>query len=565
MKVSHLLLAIVVGLGITAAVVWGAAGTLSAGSAVGWDYKGVTYVSWARGDYPWATSWQAQTYADSQAIYAVSITTGCAHSELGGLKMSIDLVGGHPNKSNGEVFVDLRYHPPLLEPPCCVTAPVNLSGRQVCAYVWNPAGSEGNPSCPNGLQVVVKDGNWKSFYGTWHNIRENQWNYVCTTPGTTAPPGGYMDAGFDPTKIVLLGVKVGAGGCSTAEFSGTMCLDDVGWTIGGCNPAYTFENITHSLDSLHGTAANYVSLVTTWYMDTHTSSALHADPQRTHTDAEIIATIQALHDRGMHVMLKPHVDVMDGTWRGLLDPVDKEAWFISYTDFITHYAGIAQNSEAELFCIGTELESLVTDTYRSQWVAIVNAITQTYTGTLTYAANWDGYENVSFWDQVDLAGIDAYFPLSNDPDPSLDDLVAGWSHFCYTTTSPCYTYSGPVECHNWVEEIEAWQSTIHKPVVFTEIGYESADCAAATPWDANSMMPNCDLQARCYEAAFRVFKDRPWFRGAFWWTWSPWSDAGGCCDTGFTPQNKPAESVLICSHWRYAIYLPLVLRGYAPQ
>ena len=149
--------------------------------------------------------------------------------------MSVDLVGGHPNKSNGETFVDLRYHPPLLEPPCCVTAPVNLNGKQICAYVWSPVGSEGNPSCPNGLQVVVKDGNWKSFYGTWHNIRENQWNYVCTTPGTTAPPGGYMDAGFDPTKIVLLGVKVGAGGCSTAEFSGTQ-PEERGNRFSGANP-----------------------------------------------------------------------------------------------------------------------------------------------------------------------------------------------------------------------------------------------------------------------------------------------------------------------------------------
>jgi len=52
---------------------------------------------------------------------------------------------------------------------------------------------------------------------------------------------------------------------------------------------------------------------------------------------------------------------------------------------------------------------------------------------------------------------------------------------------------------------------------------------------------------------------------AFWWTWSPWSNVGGCCDAGFTPQNKPAKSVLTCSYVRYIVYLPIVLRGYAPQ
>jgi hypothetical protein len=564
MRVSRLCAAIALGVGVTAAIVWGAVAARKVAPEVAWDYRGITYVSWTRGDYPWTTSWKAQTYADSQAITAVSITTGCAHSGVGGLEMTVDLAGGHANKSNGEVFVDLRYHPPLLEPPCCLTVPADLDGVPICAYVWSPAGSRGNPSCQNGLQVFVKDENWRNFYGSWLNIQENQWNHVCVPPGTTAPSGGYMDPGFDPTRIVLLGVKVGAGGCSAATFSGTMCLDDVGWTAKGCNPSYTFENVRNSLDKLRDTKANYVSLVTTWYMNAHTSSAIHPDPSQTHTDAEIIATIQAIHDRGMGVMLKPHVDVVDGTWRGAIDPVDKDGWFASYRDFITHYAEIAQNSGVELFCIGTELESLVTDTYRSRWIAAIDAIKQTYTGTLIYAANWDGYENVSFWDQVDLVGIDAYFPLSNDPDPSLDELVEGWTHFCYTTTSPCYTYTGPVECHNWVDEIESWQATIGKPAVFTEIGYESADCAAATPWDANSSTPNCNLQARCYEAVFRAFKDKPWLLGVFWWAWAPWSDAGGCCDTGFTPQNKPAERVLMCSYGR-CVYLPIILKNHAAQ
>jgi hypothetical protein len=563
-KPVHLLAAIALGLGLTVAVAWGIAGALNASSQVDWDYRGVTCVSWTRGDYPWTTSWRAQTYTDSQAITAVSITTSCAHSGAGGLAMVVDLVGGHPNKGGGEAFVDLRYHPPLLEPPCCVTAPIDLDGIPICAYVWSPAGSGGNPSRPNGLQVLVKDENWKGFYGNWHNIQENQWNYVCATPGTTAPPLGHVDPGFDPTRIVLLGVKIGAGSGSTAAFSGTMCLDDVGWTAGGCNPAYTFENVKNSLDKLQDTHANYVSLVTTWYMDTYTSPTISPDPGRTHTDAEIVDAIEAIRNRGMDVMLKPHVDVMDDTWRGVIDPVDEEAWFASYTSFITHYAEIAQDNGVELFCIGTELESLVTGTYRPDWVAIVNAIKQTYAGKLIYAANWDGHENVSFWDQVDLAGIDAYFPLSNDPDPPLDGLVEGWTHFCYTTTSPCYTYDGPVECHNWVDEIENWQRTITRPVVFTEIGYQSADCAAATPWDADSTTPNCGLQARCYEAVFRVFKDKPWFLGAFWWAWTPLSDAGGCCDTDFTPQNKPAESALTGAYERHFVYLPIVLKDY-PQ
>jgi len=178
------------------------------------------------------------------------------------------------------------------------------------------------------------------------------------------------------------------------------------------------------------------------------------------------------------------------------------------------------------------------------WVDIIDNIRAVYSGTLVYAANWDGYENVSFWDQMDLVGIDAYFPISNEENPSLTELVDGWSDYCFPAGSPYNAYGDSRDCHNWMEEIETWQITIDKPIVFTEIGYPGADYAAATPWIAGSHIPNCELQARCYEAVFLVFSDEDWFRGAFWWNWFPWSDAGGCCDLDFTPQNKPAESVL---------------------
>jgi hypothetical protein len=194
-------------------------------TAFKWPYKGMTIVSWTRGDYPWATSWRAQTYTDSQAISQVAITTTNPTEGQGSLALTVDLIGGDPNKSNGETFVDLRYHPPLMEATCCLTTPLNLQGVQVSAQVYCPTGSRGNPSIPNGLQVFAKsvdaEDNWWSFYGSWHNIQENTWNEVTMTPSTVAPPGGHKDPLFDLTQIVALGVKIGAGTGSTATFTGT--------------------------------------------------------------------------------------------------------------------------------------------------------------------------------------------------------------------------------------------------------------------------------------------------------------------------------------------------------
>jgi hypothetical protein len=41
-----------------------------------------------------------------------------------------------------------------------------------------------------------------------------------------------------------------------------------------------------------------------------------------------------------------------------------------------------------------------------------------------------------------------------------------------------------------------------------------------------------------------VMTTKPWWDGAFWWSWDPNPNSGGSSDTGFTPQNKPAQAVL---------------------
>lgn len=523
-------------------------------ATVSWPYKGLTYVSWTRGDYPWTASWRAETYPGSQAVSQVAITTTNPYEGQGALALAVNLIGGDPNHGSGETFVDLRYHPPRMESTCCLSSPLDLAGSEVSAQVYCPAGSRGDPSKPNGLQLFARsadaDGNWWSFYGSWHDIREGAWNTVTMTPGPTAPPGGYKDPLFDPARLVALGLKIGAGDGSTAEFHGPCWLDNVRWSAGCAEAKYGFEDVENALDQLVRTHANYVALVVTWYMDDAASTVIAPDSQQTHTDAELIAAIQAIHERKMAVMLKPHVDTQDGTWRGELAPDDVGAWFASYQAFITQYAELAEANQVELFSVGTELASLSGSAYETRWDSVINAVKTHYTGPLTYSANWGAapgaeYLNVSFWDRLNLAGVDAYFPLSDEADPTLEQLIAGWS-----------SYHG--NC--WLCDLESWQATLGRPVIFTEIGYGSRNYAAREPWLADVETPNCALQARALQAAIAVFRDKPWFQGMFWWTWTPFSGAGGCCDRGFSPQHKPAAALLACTYGR-CLHLPLVLKG----
>ena len=171
--------------------------------------------------------WIPQTYIDSQAVTAVAQSES-GMSEFGcySLQLAVDLVGGHANKSKGEAFVDMRY----FAPPG-IKAPINLEGVEITVWIYAPRASAGDRSKPNGVQVFVKDENFKNEYGTWFNISEytDKWIPVRLTPSKIPPIDGFMDPGFDPSRIVIVGVKIGTGTNSTSTYSGMIYVDGVDW------------------------------------------------------------------------------------------------------------------------------------------------------------------------------------------------------------------------------------------------------------------------------------------------------------------------------------------------
>jgi len=149
-----------------------------------------------------------------------------------------------------------------------------------------------------------------------------------------------------------------------------------------------------------------------------------------------------------------------------------------------------------------------------------------YSGLITYAANHGGEEtSITWWDAVDYIGVDAYYSLTDENDPTLAELRAAW------------------EPH--VATLANLASTWEKPILFTEIGYRSQDGTNRHPW-AWETEGAIDLQeqADAYQAAFESVYDQPWFAGMFWWSWDTDPFVGGPRDDGYTPHDKPAEDVL---------------------
>jgi len=294
--------------------------------------------------------------------------------------------------------------------------------------------------------------------------------------------------------------------------------------------------------AIRATGANYTSVVATQYMQTATSNTIAPETPTspgyngsyalTPTDSAVAAAIQNLQAQGLTVFLKPQVDSIDGTFRGSFAPASPAAWFASYQTFILHYAALASANGVGGLVIGTEFKSLSGSAYLSYWTSIISQIRTSYPSlTLTYAANATGagdeFTTVSFWNQLDIIGVDGYFPLTNHADPTVAQLVAAWTN----------NKSG----FNAVAALQSLQATYNKPLIFTEIGYVSAagtneapyaNAVASAPYDPTE-------QQNCYEAFFEVFSQQTaWMKGVFWWSWSV--SPPGSSDEGYTPQSKPA-------------------------
>jgi hypothetical protein len=306
--------------------------------------------------------------------------------------------------------------------------------------------------------------------------------------------------------------------------------------------AYGSATAADALAALRTTGTDRAALVPTWYMAKATSSEIRADPSLTPTDTALRTAARTAGSLGMRVVIKPHIDVRDGTFRGDIAPASRSRWWHAYRIMLRHYAALAEQEGAAMLEVGTELTSMSAD--ERQWRALIADVRARFTGQLTFAANWiDGARAIRFWDALDAIGIDAYMPLvTDDPDPSVARLARAWS------------------ARGYVAQLRNLSRRHRRPVLFTELGYRSRRCTAGSPWewsDAGGSIAQRP-QARAYEAAFRVFAGRPWFHGIYWWDWSAQGWNAEVADGSHRFAGKKAEAVVRSwystpSQWRQTV------------
>ncbi|MEM6730207.1 MAG: hypothetical protein AAF658_01555 [Myxococcota bacterium] len=238
--------------------------------------------------------------------------------------------------------------------------------------------------------------------------------------------------------------------------------------------------------------------------------------------------IREAHARGLKILVKPHLAYWGSgfSWRGEIDfedPVALERFFTDYHRWTVHLARLSRDADA--FSVGCELDELLE--HEPKWRALIADVRAVTKAPLTYAANWPNYEKVRFWDALDAIGIQAYFPLSENPDPSTAELEAAWS--------------------DRMKKLRTYSAAQARTIVFTELGYNRSTDAARMPWDyrVDGSEQARLLQERCLEAALAAVDSEPSVVGSFLWKWFPEPYPNGRTYALATDEMKS----LICEQW----------------
>jgi hypothetical protein len=250
-------------------------------------------------------------------------------------------------------------------------------------------------------------------------------------------------------------------------------------------------------------------------------------------DSMYIKTIHNLRAKGMHIFLKPHIWMREG-WRSNIQLDNKKewsVWFDSYRNHMIHQAMLAEYTGVDLFCIGTELKTSI-NAQPELWDSLISEIKSVYRGKLTYAMNWDDeIGDIKFWGQMDYIGIQAYYPLTNNRNPSLSQIKNGWQKH--------------------IKKLKNISKKYKKPILFTEIGYRSDEIATIEPWlwdsvvnDTTNVVSN-HIQNLAYEALFQELWVKKWFAGMYFWQWHVDHDVDHThSKMDFTPRYKSAENTM---------------------
>ncbi|MDP9151872.1 MAG: hypothetical protein M3O36_18270 [Myxococcota bacterium] len=248
--------------------------------------------------------------------------------------------------------------------------------------------------------------------------------------------------------------------------------------------------------------------------------------------SRVLRAVLMAHAEGLRVMVVPHLWVESGEWRGLMNPGSDEAWArwaASYERFVRTWALVAESAGADMLSVGVELRTWVTTPRAPSFAHAIRAVRRVYHGLLTYSANWDDVEQTVILGDLDVIGINAFYPLAQEANAPASKLLES--------------------ARSVREQVHALAERWGKPVMFTEAGYTTRADPALRPWEWPDTMTHVEVderaQAQAYRALLAPLLDEPDFAGFFVWRlYADPDDVSQEAPWGFSPRGKAAELVV---------------------
>ena len=219
-----------------------------------------------------------------------------------------------------------------------------------------------------------------------------------------------------------------------------------------------------SIDEIASIGADTVLLVIDTRQENGKSSRIYLDMRITPTNDQLGELIDHAKKKNLRVILMPIVLLDHPTgneWRGTIHPDSWDDWWASYRDMINFFAMAANVHHADVLVVGSELVS--TEPMLDEWTKTIRGVREIFKGNLTYSSNWDHYEPIQFWDQLDLVAMNSYWKLGDSKDATVPEIIQHWKEI--------------------QKPLRRFISKVHKPLLFTEVGWFSQDNVAYEPWD----------------------------------------------------------------------------------
>jgi len=247
------------------------------------------------------------------------------------------------------------------------------------------------------------------------------------------------------------------------------------------------------------------------------------------TVAQLQAAVDYAHEYGLKIILKPQMLVTE-SWAGEIDhelPQQWRAWFDSYSRHVLEFARFAAAQGVDAFVIGTEL-SRASD--RVDWSGLIKQVRSVYAGHLTYAAhNVEGVERFRHWHELDAVALTLYPSLG--PSGQRQEMKQ--------------------RIDATVQQLKLAVQHLDRPLWVLEVGMPSARGASSKPWEWQRLKyakVDLELQKNALDIWLNAL-DKPWVDAVFIWAWYSDYSSGGSRDTDYTPQHKPAESI-VRRYWK---------------